>query len=275
MIRTRSLLVFCIAGFLLIAAPGAARSADEVEAITAPSADVRLSFIQPGRIARVHVKEGDSVEGRQLLVQQDDAVAQVELERIKAQSEDTTRVRANEATLEQKRVDLKKLERAARLGSATELEVEHARLDAKIAELSLEVSRFQQEQDIREYQKAKLHIEYMALRSPIDGRVEEVKVEAGESVQSGVEVVRVVQTNPLWIEVHVPLAKADLLRGEPDVKIKFSGPHPAVVEGKIVFVSAVADAASGTLRARVEAPNDSGRPAGERVTVVLGDSGMQ
>jgi hypothetical protein len=38
-------------------------------------------------------------------------------------------------------------------------------------------------------------------------------------------------------------------------------------EAKIINISAVADAASGTLRVRIEFPNLQNRPAGERVTV--------
>ena len=49
-----------------------------IGAITVPSADVTLSFIQPGRIAKVLVKKGDSVNGGQLLIKQDDAAEQAQ-----------------------------------------------------------------------------------------------------------------------------------------------------------------------------------------------------
>ena len=48
----------------------------EVAAITAPSSDRILSFVQPGRIAEVNIKEGRSVKAGQVLVQQYDAVEQ-------------------------------------------------------------------------------------------------------------------------------------------------------------------------------------------------------
>jgi multidrug efflux pump subunit AcrA (membrane-fusion protein) len=41
------------------------------------------------------------------------------------------------------------------------------------------------------------------------------------------------------------------------------------VEGSIVYVAAVADAASGTLRVRIEVPNKSNRPAGEHVEIIF------
>jgi len=42
-----------------------------------------------------------------------------------------------------------------------------------------------------------------------------------------------------------------------------------VTEGRVVFVGSVADAASGTLRVRVEVPNKASRPAGEHVLVTF------
>jgi multidrug efflux pump subunit AcrA (membrane-fusion protein) len=98
-----------------------------IRAITRPSADITLSFVQPGRIAGVPFKEGDLVKAGEMLVRQDDAAEQVQLAQLKAQSENTTQMRASEASLEQKKVDLEKLQKAAASNAATFLEVEHAK----------------------------------------------------------------------------------------------------------------------------------------------------
>ena len=84
-----------------------------IRAITRPSADITLSFLQPGRIAAIHFAEGDLVQAGQALAQLDDSAEQVQLAQLKAQGEDRTQIRASEASLAQKRVDLTKLERAA------------------------------------------------------------------------------------------------------------------------------------------------------------------
>ena len=77
-------------GFCLCV-PGAVCEAADIAAITRPSEDVTLSFVMPGRIAKVLVKEGDEVKAGQLLVQQDDAAELVQLEQLKAEAEDTVR----------------------------------------------------------------------------------------------------------------------------------------------------------------------------------------
>ena len=132
----------------------------------------------------VHFKEGDAVKTGQALVQQDDAAEQVLLAQLKAQSEDMTQIRASEASLAQKKVDLQKLEKAAASNAATALEVEHAKLDVTIAQLSLELARFEHEQAGRKYQEQKVRVENMLLKSPIDGYIEKIEVEVGESVNT-------------------------------------------------------------------------------------------
>lgn len=242
-----------------------------IRAITKPSADVVQSFVQPGRIAAVYFKEGDAVKAGQALVQQDDAAEQILLAQLKAQSEDMTQIRASEASLAQKKVDLQKLEKAAASNAATALEVEHARLDVTIAQLSLELARFEHEQAGRKYQEQKVRVENMQLRSPIDGYIEKIDVEVGESVNmtTTVEVIRVVQIDPLWIDAPVPLAQAVGLKVGMTARVELaeSGKKGLLGEGRVIFVGAVADAASGTLRVKIEVPNKARRPAGEHVLV--------
>lgn len=240
-----------------------------IRAITRPSADAVLSFVQAGRIAEVHVKEGESVKAEQVLVQQDDAVEQAQLAHAEAQSQDTTQIRASEASLAQKRVDLEKLETAAARNAATELEVAHAKLSVKIAELSLELAKFEHEQAKRKYQEHKARVENMRIKSPIDGRIEEIHMEAGESANALVDIVRVVQIDPLWVDVPVPLAEAVTLACGKPAKVVFPAPSRGFIEGRIIHIAAVADAASDTLRVCVEVPNESKRPAGEHVRVIF------
>jgi membrane fusion protein (multidrug efflux system) len=244
-----------------------------IRAITKPSADIIQSFVQPGRIATVHFREGDAVKAGQALVQQDDAAEQVLLAQLKAQGEDMTQIRASEASLAQKKVDLQKLEKAAASNAATALEVEHAKLDVTIAQLSLELARFEHEQAGRKYQEQKVRVENMQLKSPIDGYIEKIDVEVGESVNTStnIDVIRVVQIDPLWIDAPVPLAQASGLKAGMTARVELaeSGKKGLIGEGRIIFVSAVADAASGTLRVKIEVPNKARRPAGEHVLVTF------
>jgi len=268
--RTCNLVVLSIV-VALFSCPLHAGNGAAVRAITRPSVDITLSFVQPGRIAQVPFKEGDAVKAGEVLVRQDDAADQVQLAQLKAQSDDTTQMRASEAALAQKKVDLEKLEKAAASNAATFLEVEHAKLDVMIAQLSLELARFEHEQAGRKYEEQRIRVDHMQLRSPIDGRIEKIDVEVGESANALADVIRVVQTDPLWIDAPVPLAEATGLKTGMTAQMQFteSGKAASTAEGRVIFVAAVADAASGTLRVKIEVPNKAGRPAGEHVLVTF------
>jgi len=244
-------------------------SAAGTTAITIPSADVTLSFVQPGRIAEVRVREGESVKAGQVLVVQDDAVERAKLAQLEAESLNTNQIEAAEASLAQKKVDLKKIETAAAHNAATELELEYAKLNVTIAGLSLQVAIFEHEQAKRKFEEAKLQIDNMSLKSPIGGSVEKIDVETGESINVLESAIRVVQIDPLWIDVPVPMPQAMNLRYGAAAAVEFPEPKKATAEGMVIYIGAVADAASGTLRVRVQVPNKAKRPAGEHVQVLF------
>ena len=51
--------------------------------------------------------------------------------------------------------------------------------------------------------------------------------------------------------------------------VRFPKPKQESFLGKVIFVSRAADAASSTLRTRIEVANKSNRPAGEHVSITF------
>ena len=265
----------CVAlccGALLCTSQAFGPSSGGIEAVSRASRDVTLSFVGPGMIEEIAVDEGDRVAADQMLVRQDSSAEQARLAGLKVQAENTTSIRAAEARLAQRRVDLAELEQAAEQGAASKLEVDQARLDVTIAELSVELAKLQQEQYRSQYEQQRLLVERMRLRSPVDGAVEQVFVEPGESVDALQKVLRVVNVDPLVIDAPVPLERTGGLEPGGEVTVEFTGPGGRRKTGRILHVSSVADSASETLRVRIEVDNPEGRAAGEKVFVHLADS---
>lgn len=259
-----------LAGVLFLALMSApfSANAERLQGITTPNADVTLSFVVPGRVSDVLVKEGDTIEKDQLLVNLYDEPERIQSEQLKMLSEDRTKIYAAKAELAQKKVDLKKVKAAQAKGAASDWEVEHLKLNVRIAELSLKSAVLEQEQYRRRYDHAQSQLEQMRLVAPIAGRVEDVSVEVGESIGSLGPVIRLVQNDPLWIDVPVPMAQAGDLEVGQKVWVQFPGTTPDTSpNGQIINIATVADAASDTLRVRIEVPNPLKRPAGERVGV--------
>jgi len=270
MIRMQPFRLPCVA--LLLGVAAAASGAD-IEAITAPSKDRTLEFNRPGRIAKVLVKDGETVKTGQVLVQLDDTVEQAQLEQLQALADDDTRIQAAQAQLDQKKVDLKKIEKAFERKAVTELELDHATLDVTIAELSLRLANFEQSQAKLKYRETGLLVERMKLRSPIDGKVKDIFKREGESVDGRIPVIRILQIDPLWIDVHVPKAQAVGLKPSQSAMVRYEGEGEKDVEGKIIYVGSLVDAASDTLEVRVEVANPTARPAGQRVDVGFSSMG--
>lgn len=239
----------------------------EIQAVTMPSADITLSFVASGKIGEIFVKEGDNIERGALLASLDNEPERIQVEQLKVQAADQTRILSAKAELAQKKVDLKKLEAASAKGAASTWEVEHMRLSVKMAELSLQAAVIEQEQNQREYRKAVSQLERMRLVAPIAGRVEKVAVETGEAVERLGPVIQLVKIDPLWIDVPVPLDQAEQMAPGQPVTVSFpDNPTKDSRKGQIIHISAVADAASDTLRVRIEVSNPRLRPAGERIT---------
>ena len=261
------LAVLCLCPFAQGATGLGLMSSRAVRAITKPSGDVTLSFVQAGRLSKMPFKDGDRVKAEQIVAYLDDRAERARLTQIKAQSEDFTQIMASQASLAQKKVDLKKLTKAAQVFAATELEVEHAQLDVRIAELSLDLARFEHDQAVRQLHESQIRIDQMQLRSPIRGIIAQQHVETGESVNALEEVMRVVLTDPLWVDASIPIVQAALIKPGAQLNVTFYPPDPNTVRGRVIYVAAVADAASNTLTVRIEVPNPSKRPAGEHVQV--------
>lgn len=243
-------------------------AAEDIQAISSPSADIALSFVAPGRISKVLVKAGDRVLKGKLLARLDDGPERIQTQQLKVQAGDNTRILAAEAELAQKKVDLMKLELAQTKGAASDWEIEHLRLSVRIAELTLKAAVIEKEQNQRRYNQAVSQLKRMRLIAPIGGHVEKVLVEPGEAVKTLGPVIQLINIDPLWIDVPVPLSLAKNMTLDDKVRVLFPGVEATEAPiGKIIHISTVADAASDTLNFRIEVANPDHRPAGERVTV--------
>ena len=245
--------------------------AESLQGITAPNADITLSFVMPGQIDQILVQEGSLVQKDQPLVHLFDKPERIQSEQYKVLSEDNTKIESAEAELAQKRVDLTKLKKAKARGAASDWEVEHLRRNVRIAELALKAAKLEQEQYHYRYDHTMRLLERMRLRAPIAGQVEEIRIAAGESIGPLGPVLRIVQNDPLWIDLPVPMDLARSLKNNQVVEITFPGAESdsKTANGRIVHIGAVADTASETLRMRIEVPNPQNRPAGERVQIAL------
>lgn len=255
----------CLAG----AAEPLATQPVEIGWVTKPSDDMFLSFVRPGLIAEVPVKEGQLVKAGQLLCRQDDTAEKEQLKSLQAEAENKVRVDAAEAQLALKDVILKKMAKAREAEAVSEFEYEQARVEAIIAKLSLDLANFEFKQNKGKYDEAKAQVARMKMLAPVDGKVEKLEIHVGECVDAAKPILRFVQIDPLWVDLPVPVGVAAKVRPGQRVPCRYVNQQAASAPaqmGKVLHLADVLDS-SGTRKVRVELPNPQHLPAGLKVLV--------
>ncbi|HVX83832.1 MAG TPA: efflux RND transporter periplasmic adaptor subunit [Phycisphaerae bacterium] len=236
-----------------------------IVAITKPSQSVTLSFAKPGLVAKVLVHKGDQVAAGQVVAQEDDTEEQAAYDVAEGEAEDTTRVQAQEAIRDEKQ---KAYQRKLQSGVANQTELDEAELDFEVGKANVALSKFEQTQSVRKAKQALAALEKTKLRAPISGVVEDTMIHEGETADaSNAKVMKVVNIDPLWVDVPVPFQTARGLRKDDAAKVTFS--DGTVREGKVINVHEVADPGSNTLTVTVEVANSQRTPAGEQVQVAF------
>lgn len=227
-----------------------------------------------GQIREVRIREGDAVYAGDMLVSLDDAVASQELVRTERAIESAELPITNDvnrryaaASLEVNAAEYQKVldanQRYAGTVSHSEVErrrlvVEQARLAIEQADFETEVARATLQEKVAESELAGVRLHQHRITSPSDGLVVEVLAQPGNWINVGEPVVRVIQTDPLRIEMSLAAAHYDPnLTGR---QIEFSLPNAlpsgeTTFSGVITFVSPELHPVSGEFRVMGELPN--------------------
>ena len=234
-----------------------------------PSADVSASFTSQALVTVLKVKEGQIVKKGQLLAVQEKEAQEKELERLKKEASATALILKAKAEITYYTKEYKNLEEALKKGATSQKELNDAELALKKAELNLQEAEFNKQIAGLKIKELESKIKQFELRSPVDGLVETLSIEEGESPKPGEEHIRIVSVKPMWVEVPVPRDIAVKLKNNEAAYVTFPGQAQRVT-GKIIFISSVADTASDTVRVKIELANPAGRLVGERVKVDFG-----
>lgn len=234
---------------------------------TKPVRDVRMTFALPTDIREIHVNGGDAVKAGQLLVRARDSEVVVALEeqRLKAESQ-------NEINAAQNAHDLAKfkLDKLIEGGTASPVEQEEKRLEYNTSVTQLEQARLNAKLEGVRLTRLEAQAERYRLEAPFDGVVEEVFVELGEGISENDDVIRIVSTDRLRLDVFTPTGltiERGLKKGDAAwVLVDLAG-GAKLVRGEVDYVSPVADAVAGERRVRVEIENKLKWPAGTQAMV--------
>jgi membrane fusion protein (multidrug efflux system) len=218
-------------------------SAEDIDGLTQPFREVRVSSPVQEIIAKIEVEEGTAVKQGQVLAQLRDEKEQADHERaMRIVEKREFDAKAAEALVAEKITSREKALEA-------DIELKLARVDVRIAQ-----------------QK----IDEKVIKAPLDGIVTRKLKEVGESVDRVEPLFEIVDVERLYLQFYVERSIAVRLQKDQEIQFWLTGDPAAKRQAKVDFVSPGADAASGLFRVKLLYDNaDRAVQAGVRVTAGL------
>jgi RND family efflux transporter MFP subunit len=230
-------------------------------AISTPNTSLSMAFVTPGIVDEIAVEENDRVEPGDLLVRLDDSVQRATVEAQKLIMDDDSELKAAQRRHELSQFELTKILEAADKGSKSPREVERATVEEALRAIEVDAAELNREQARIVYKREKARMDQMTLHSTISGVVVRIETDEGEAIDSHQAALHLVSIDPLWMDLAVPVALGlRLKKGDIGVVQWRDVNTPAPYEGRVLFVSPVADAASNSIVCRVEVDNPGPDP---------------
>lgn len=240
---------------------------------TRPRNDVTMKFSFSTEIRELSVVGGQRVKQGEVLVRARDAEIKAAVDQQRALADNGLEVVGAEKALELAEFKFNQL-KSGKVFSPTEFE--QLRIESETAKVQRDQAKKNLEQQAFRLKQLEGQYERYYLEAPFDGMIEEVMVEVGKGVTEQDEVLRIVNTQKLWLDPYAKThetLKLGIQKGSPAwVLIDLPG-EARVVRGTVLYVSPVADSVSQTRRVRVEIDNAQNWPAGTQALVRFSEPG--
>ena len=200
---------------------------------TAPARIVEINAETDGRVVSIGVERGERLDKGQVIVRLDERDRQARLSQARA-------------TVKQR-----ELEFAAR---------EQLQDQSYVSEAQLQEAAAQLEMAKTELTRAELDIEYMVIRAPFDGALQDRMVEIGDYLKSGDPVATFVDERKLVVSADVSEFDANQVYKGNRASARLATGE--LVEGTIRYVAPIADEATRTFRVELEVDNSAGEYRG-------------
>jgi len=228
--------------------------------ITEPIMDVTLSLTVEGTVSEIFFKEGAQVKKGQVILELDNALERLEVQRRKLLWESKAELESAEARV----ATLRSMVESTRdlfksTGSVSKEELDKLELEYALAVAEQKGTSIAEERERIEYQMAIQTLAKRRLKSPIQGTIIKLLLEVGETCEPEQPLVQVVDTSRSRFVCNVEeWVGRTLSKGQSvDLKIR-TGSQSLPKKGTIVFVSPVVDPASGLLEVKAEFDNKDG-----------------
>ena len=262
-----------IAGLVLMGSALRASGA-ELDCLMQPREIVTVSAPVEGVLERVTVDRGDVVQVGSVLAALESSLERNMVAVARARAEQDYNLKANQVRLDfgerrfvrtdemfkKSLIPLKELDEAETAKILAMYGLVEASEQKRLADLDLE--------------RAQTALALRAVKSPITGVVVERLRHPGELASREHPIVKIARLDPLRVEVFVPIALFGRVTVGQRAVVVPETPLNRPLEGTVIVVDKVADAASSTFGVRLEVANPGNRvPAGLKCKVRVGEGG--
>lgn len=231
-----------------------------------PMQRVELRSAVEGRIDAIHAERGMEVRKGQVLVELDTAVERAALEGAKFRAVMQGQLKSADSRLSAAKDKFQRRDALVKERYIATQDRDDSFAEMRVAEANLVEAQDNQRLAALEQRRLSETVEQRRLRSPINGVVTERLQSVGEVAQAGdgaKPVLRLAQTDPLRVEVVLPVGMYGKVKRGDKVSVDAEAPLTGRYTASVTIVDRVVDAASGTFGVRMELPNPKGEiPAG-------------
>ncbi len=238
----------------------------EVQGLSRPIYDAKLSFSVPGNVFDIQVTPGQEVKKDQVLMHLDSRAEDKRLAQIQSEIQSTIKIRTLETKAAQAKLDMQRYKGALKHKAATEMEYQHAKLGHDLSILALEEERFRLAQLQLSLEEMYAQRHKMSLYAPLDGFIEDILVERGMAVDRNIAAVHYVSIDPLLVELTLPIEQAQNIAVGDAVEV-FQPNNSTPFLGTVAQVAKIAVLSNRTLKVGIHVENPLKLPAGLLVKV--------
>jgi RND family efflux transporter MFP subunit len=242
---------------------------------TRPSRDAIMQFSLSTEIREILAPAGKRVRKGEILMRARDAEVRAAIDRQKILAESTLEVQNTEKQLELAQFRFERLKAG---GMFSQSEFEELRINVDAGKLQVEQAKTNLQAQKVALVQLDAQAERYYLEAPFDGVIEDVMVEVGQGVTEQEKILRIVNTEKLWLDAYASTTETirlNLREGASAWALIDLADNPRLVKGTVLYVSPVADSVSQTRRVRIEVDNPENWPAGTPARVRFTDPGKE
>ena len=240
-----------------------------INGFTEPYMDAMLGISAIGRVAKIHLPEGTPVEKGQIILELDQQLEELEVQRRKLLWTSKTEVQSaarQVKTLKSHLMATRDLYKTT--GSVPREELENQELEHALAVDELKRLQDAERREKIEYGIANQQLYRRSLRAPFAGQIAELLIDIGENCELDTPLVHLVNTFRGYFVANVELGVSQKLKLGQTVELQLqSGPETIRRNAEIVFISPVVDPASGLRKIKAQFDNPDG-------TIIPGVAGV-